>query len=218
MSTTMVNTFPPLHALDSPKSWFLASILLLHAGFFWALNNGFTLSVLRLPPPQTSLVAIPDDTTPVPPERLVEFDTSRLTRALPIPVPTAPQPELDLEAEILEVPTVQPSIGTAGQGPDATPQPVVVEPAIPRTGLSTPRYPPAAIRAGQTGTVVVAVYVLEDGRVGNVKLVSSSGHELLDQSALREARKWRFVPGTRDGIPVARWRQVPVKFELATRM
>jgi len=74
------------------------------------------------------------------------------------------------------------------------------------------------IRSGAEGTVVLSIYILADGRVGEVKLISSSGFAKLDQSALREAKKWRFIPGTSDGKPMAMWKQVPVTFRLNTRM
>jgi protein TonB len=47
-----------------------------------------------------------------------------------------------------------------------------------------------------------------------VKLERSSGFEKLDESAMREARKWRFIPGTSDGSPLAMWKQVPITFRL----
>jgi hypothetical protein len=40
MSATTVNAFPPLHAFNSSRSWFLALIVLVHLGFFWALTHG----------------------------------------------------------------------------------------------------------------------------------------------------------------------------------
>jgi protein TonB len=216
MSTTTVNTFPPLHALDSPKGWFIASIVLLHAGFFWALNNGFTLSVLRLPPPQTTVVEVPDKPTPPPEEIRPPIDTSRWSWSVPVPTPTAPRPVIDTFENTSNY--VVPSATTESTRSVAPPAPVIVEPAIPRSGLSTPAYPPRAIRENLTGTVVLSVYVLANGRVGDVELISSSGHASLDESALREARRWRLVPGTKDGAPAPMWRKVPVKFELTTRM
>lgn len=215
MSMTTVSTFPPLHAFDSPKSWFLAAIVLLHAGFFWALNNGFTLSVLRLPPPQTTLVPIPEVLKPPAHNRPIPVDRHS-TQSIPVPLPQLPQPVFTEE-----LPTEPPPIlgeETGAVGGVALPEPTVVAPTIPRAGLSEPTYPSAAIRGNQTGTVLLSVYVLETGHVGEVRLARSSGHSILDQSALREAKRWRFVPGTRDGAPTPMWRSVPITFELATRM
>ena len=84
-------------------------------------------------------------------------------------------------------------------------------------GLSEPIYPASEIRAGHTGTALLLLEILPNGWVGQVRLEQSSGFGKLDQSAMREARKWRFVPGTRDGIPVTLWKQVPIKFELHDR-
>ena len=53
-----------------------------------------------------------------------------------------------------------------------------------------------------------------NGKVLEVKLDRSSGYTLLDDSALREARRWRFVAGTQDGQPVAMWTKIPVTFRL----
>lgn len=80
--------------------------------------------------------------------------------------------------------------------------------------MSEPLYPSSEIRAGNAGTVVLSVLVLENGRIGHVRLDHSSGHPRLDESAMREARRWRLRPGMRDGVPVAMWKQIPVTFRL----
>jgi TonB family protein len=36
----------------------------------------------------------------------------------------------------------------------------------------------------------------------------------LDESAMREARKWRMKPGLQDGVATAMWKRVPVTFQL----
>jgi len=60
--------------------------------------------------------------------------------------------------------------------------------------------------------------VLPNGRVGDARIVRSTGYERLDKSALDEAkRNWRLVPATRDGQPVAQWYKVRVTFKLTTR-
>ena len=92
---------------------------------------------------------------------------------------------------------------------------VSLEPEIDhRVGLTQPLYPPQSIRTGEAGTVVLSVLVLGNGRVGDVRIDQSSGHPRLDESAAREARRWKLKPGTRDGVPVAMWKQIPVTFRL----
>jgi TonB family protein len=56
------------------------------------------------------------------------------------------------------------------------------------------------------------------GRVGDARIVKSTGFPALDQSALDEAkRKWRLTPATRDGVPFAQWHRLRVTFKLNTQ-
>jgi protein TonB len=87
-----------------------------------------------------------------------------------------------------------------------------------RYPLTQPPYPMGAVRAEQEGAVEIEVYVLPNGRVGDARVVKSTGHALLDQSALDEAkRRWRLLPATRDGVPYAQWHRLRVVFELRNR-
>ena len=67
-----------------------------------------------------------------------------------------------------------------------------------------PNYTADAMRAKVQGTVWVEAVVLQDGTVGEAKIVRSLDSTFgLDEEALKAARQWRFVPGTRFGQPVA---------------
>jgi protein TonB len=77
-----------------------------------------------------------------------------------------------------------------------------------------PRYPLSARRRGYQGTVILEVLVGHTGRVVDLRLAQSSGHGTLDDAALEAVRGWRFVPGTRDDLPVDMWVRVPVRFQL----
>jgi protein TonB len=56
--------------------------------------------------------------------------------------------------------------------------------------------------------------VLENGRVGEVKVENTAGHPDLDQAAADAIKKWRFEPARRGNQPVAVWLRMPVKFVL----
>jgi protein TonB len=77
-----------------------------------------------------------------------------------------------------------------------------------------PPYPLAARRQGTEGRVVLRARVLADGRCVEVRIVRSSGHALLDESALATVRRWNFVPATRAGKAVSSWAEVPIHFQL----
>jgi protein TonB len=217
MTATTINMFPSLHSWSSPRSWALAIIVLLHLGFFWVLTNGLSISmphVFDSEPP----VLIPTVEKPRPPEptKIVEPPVNlvppRLTYVEPEPLDIPPVSDETIAPYVPE-PT-QPGTFT-DHGGVSPPAPVVVEPRIDtRRGLSEPFYPPGEIRLGHEGTVLLSLHILADGRVGEVKLERSSGFQKLDESAIREAKRWRFVPGTSDGEAMAMWKQVPVTFRL----
>ncbi len=76
-----------------------------------------------------------------------------------------------------------------------------------------PPYPIAALRLGLQGTVVLRVVVAADGSPKSVAVLQSSGHAMLDASAVDTVRdKWRFVPARRNGVPVEDTVQVPIRF------
>jgi len=66
--------------------------------------------------------------------------------------------------------------------------------------------------------VIIAILVGQDGQVVQCRVANSSGHPLLDGSALATVRqKWRFKAGRKAGKPVARWVRVPVEFRITER-
>ena len=73
-----------------------------------------------------------------------------------------------------------------------------------------PTYPD--MKPGDEGTVMVQALVLEDGSVGDVRVVHSV--PMLDGAAIASVRQWRFKPAMSKGIPVAVWVAIPVKFSV----
>ena len=75
-----------------------------------------------------------------------------------------------------------------------------------------PAYTSEAMRARVEGVVRLECVVDTEGRVGAIKLLNSVDDEFgLDEEAIKAARQWRFIPGQRQGKPVA----VLVTIELA---
>src|SRR5262245_28339990 len=66
-----------------------------------------------------------------------------------------------------------------------------------------PNYTSDAMRAKVQGVVVLECVVRPDGSVGDVQVIRSLDSTFgLDQEAIKAAKQWRFVPGTRMGEPV----------------
>ncbi len=211
MSAT-VNSFPAFQSLNSPRAWTLAVIVLLHAGFFWALNTGLSRQIVTFIPPDIVARFLKEDVQPLPPP---PPPPDYQPRTDPFVMPTEPVPYFGTGEEtgtIHVTPTPQP---VPTPVPTPRPAPVVAQPQIdPARALSEPAYPAQDVRLGNTGTVLLSVLVLPDGKVGDVRLDRSSGFSRLDASAMTEAKKWRFKPGTQDGVPTAMWKQLPITFRL----
>ena len=77
-----------------------------------------------------------------------------------------------------------------------------------------PRYPESARRIHFQGVTILRVRVLENGRVGEIRVEKSAGHRDLDSSAMDAVKKWLFEPALRGKDPVAVWVLLPVSFEL----
>lgn len=73
-------------------------------------------------------------------------------------------------------------------------------------------YPPMLREAGIGGTAQVWLFVDETGAVTNTRLRGSSGHEALDEAALRVAETMRFQPARNEGADVAVWIALPMQF------
>lgn len=88
----------------------------------------------------------------------------------------------------------------------------VTTPSYAQTPL--PAYPPLARARGWEGTTLLRVEVLENGSVGRVELLRSSGHAALDHSAIETVKSWRFNPARHGDAPTACYIDVPVRFAL----
>ena len=100
-----------------------------------------------------------------------------------------------------------------GEAPAAAPVAAAGSDPVP-ISMPSPRYPPAALRNREAGTVLLRVEVGADGVPTGVAVLRSSRSRLLDRAASEAVRDWRFRPGQRDGQPVPGVVQVPINFDL----
>jgi TonB family protein len=99
-----------------------------------------------------------------------------------------------LVAVILAAPSAGTPQGVPRAG-DGVSLPTVIE-EFPLTLPVDPLRPPVA------GTVVLDAVIRETGAVGEVTIVEATD-QVAGQAAVDTLRRWRFGPGTRDGMPVA---------------
>jgi protein TonB len=206
----------PLSRIDSKRIAANSLAVLVHVLAFAVLMlpRTWTPPTRPAPPP---LVVMPEIVTPKPP--------------VPMPPPD-PQPERPRTPTPAATPAAVATPAAEGPavldtGTQAAPPQNEGTPADTYTpgppGLATlaydvhpaPRYPRSAMRAGQSGTVVLKVLVDEQGWPRQVEVETSSGHRELDRAAREQVLSaWRFHPATDQGRPVSAYALVPIAFSL----
>jgi periplasmic protein TonB len=180
---------------------------------------------IELPTPKPT-VEIPRE--PKPQKQIVESPAPKLAYTAP-PTPTtsmevvAAAPQIVLAEAARETPKVE-TVTTTQIAIPATSPPPPVQQLPPKIELPSssadylnnpaPPYPPQSKRLGEQGRVLLRVYVSEEGLPRAVELKQSCGYERLDDIALATVKKWKFVPGKRNGVAEAMWVNVPLVFEL----
>lgn len=79
---------------------------------------------------------------------------------------------------------------------------------------SRPIYPRVARESGWEGTVIVRTLIDTNGVPSQVKIRKSCGHPTLDQAAQDAVKFWTFQPAKDGNIPITKWVDIPIKFEL----
>ena len=80
-----------------------------------------------------------------------------------------------------------------------------------------PAYPWVARQRSVEGSVTLSVELLADGTVGQVHVLASSGHSILDKAAEEAAKGWKHAPATQNGVAVTRWAKQVIDFRLDER-
>ncbi|MDR4496029.1 MAG: TonB family protein [Nitrospirales bacterium] len=115
-------------------------------------------------------------------------------------LPPAPRPLTTTRPKALQA---SPPVSTG----ERTTSPVIL-------ASSKPLYPRVAREAGWEGTVIVRTLINHEGVPTQTEIRKSSGHPPLDQSAMEAIKTWTFRPAQDGNIPIAKWVDIPVKFDL----
>jgi protein TonB len=132
------------------------------------------------------------------------------------PPPFVPPPDIVIQQQTASNNTI--TVQHQQQVVPPPPKPVGVSaPALISGGAkcNTSYYPPIAVRLNQEGTTTVNVHVGADGGVTGVDIATSSGHDSLDQAAVKcITNAWKFKPAMENGQPVATSKQYNLKWQL----
>lgn len=155
------------------------------------------------PPAKTSTKPpIPSKTADTPPSSTNEASPSTTASASPAPAADHATPATSTPA-----------------GPAASPPAIAPKIELPSSNadyLHNPRppYPALSKRLGEQGKVVLRVFIEANGSASQASVLTSSGYDRLDQTALQTVLRWRYVPGKRNGEPEAMWFNIPIQFIL----
>jgi protein TonB len=167
-----------------------------------------TLREKPLPPPKEKKALGSKAETPIP------LPSGKITASLP-------SPEENVEREAAP-PSPKNLLGS--EGLEASLIPKGEDHPLPSRALPVvgpkyyrnpkPRYPRIARKQGYEGIVVLKVEILPNGRVGQIRVKKSSGYRMLDRSALKTVKGWKFIPAKRGEDPIGMWAEIPIRFEL----
>lgn len=165
------------------------------------------------------LVAPPAPPVPVaPPPPPLAKPLPRTPPPVAKPLIAAPPPPAPVAEAFLapQAPVPLPVVAAPPPAPPAPPAPARNLPASAVQYLEppVPIYPRASRRAGESGRVVLRVFVDEGGRPRQMLLHTSSGFARLDEAAAAAVAKARFKPYIDNGQPLAGWALVPLSFDL----
>ena len=216
----------------------VSSVVMFHIAALWAMHTGLLQRVVEVVVPVMAISqAEPPPPPPKPPEPVKPPEPPKLTPPpktpqpvlTPPPTPQPPAPATPEPPAVLAAPTAAPTAPAVQAAPPAPPPPAPPAPPPPPAAPAKvempsskadylhnppPDYPRMSKRLGEQGKVVLKVLIGTDGAPQKVELVTSSGFERLDKSAMDAAMRWRYVPGKRGGVPEAMWYQVPIQFTL----
>ncbi|MEO6033027.1 MAG: energy transducer TonB [Burkholderiaceae bacterium] len=150
---------------------------------------------------------------PPPPRPVIAAAPSPAPAAFVVPAPP-PEPVVEVPEPLAALPTP-----AAPPAPPASPAPAPLPRNLPASAvqyLEPPvlAYPRLSMRNGESGRVLVRVYIDTAGLPRNVQLNASSGFARLDDAAVMAVGKARFKPYIENGQPTAGWALIPLKFEL----
>lgn len=207
-----------------------SSVVVFHVAALWALQSGLLRRAIEvvvpaeilsefitppLPKPPPPVPTPPQPKPPLPQPKAPSPPPPPMPLAIPdpVPVPTAP---VGVTTPPAPLPPIAAPVAATPAPPAPPPAPKIELPSSDADYLQNPKppYPPMSQRLGEQGKVVVRVLIGTDGQAQQAEVKTSSGFERLDQAALATVKRWRYVPGKRNGVVEAMWFNVPINFVL----
>lgn len=147
-------------------------------------------------------------------EHEAAFESEVLQRAISFPEPVVIE---ERKEKVPINPPVKPSIQPSqAESVAAIEQFAGVEDKEPAdlTANRPPSYPIEALRQRLEGIVLLRIFISTSGEIERVEIAKSSGHLILDQTAVTAVRTWQARPAKQAGKFVATVEILPIHFRL----
>jgi protein TonB len=206
--------FQVAHA-NSHRVVSIGAVALFHVLAIYALASGLAQNLMAKLPQEFKAEVIPPKQEVVKPPPPPPPDLQKP------PPPFVPPPDISIQTE-----AAAPNTITVQSKLPPPPQP----PAQPKpAGISAPvalksahncadrYYPPIAVRLNQEGTTHVRITVSADGQVTDAKVSESSGHDSLDEAALKcvMGGSWGgYKPALQNGQAITAQTEVVIRWNL----
>ena len=138
--------------------------------------------------------------------RELSFPIPNTKNLLPLPDETIVKIPVQFNIDHL-TPEFHPLIDPIGKirGIRSSPKPIHPE---------RPSYPRFAREQGWKGVTVLRIVIDPDGKVSSAMTHKSSGHSILDESAIKKVRQWVFEPAKNGEFKIASTVNLPIHFDL----
>ncbi len=197
------------------------------------MASGIALSLIAEKPvaaqPPVAVPANPVTAPPLEKKQPAKYVPRKKKKKIAVsePVPSTPLPVTAPQIQPAQVkPKEQSAPKALVSAPKKTPkqlEPVSLsQPGSPKSTKARPRYeqnppptyPRLARRRGLEGIVLLDVLVDAAGIVRQVGLAKTSGHTILDKSAVKAVKKWIFHPGKLNGENIEMNVRIPINYSL----
>jgi periplasmic protein TonB len=183
----------------------------LHIALIYALVTGLARKVVEviIPPLETKIieeVKPPADKPPPPPPPKLA--------APPPPFIPPPEVRIDAPAQMQNTITAVSTTKPAAEAPIRPAAPSRTAAVVEASSCAKPEYPPASLRAQETGIVVLSFLIGTDGLVHDSKVERSSGFRRLDEAARRGLGLCKFRPATIEGKPEQAWARIEYEWKI----
>lgn len=167
------------------------------------------------PPPDNEKAAPAPSVVPPPEERIRQQEPRRRPEAVPPPPSQVP------EGAVITAQSQRPQAQETAEPEEGAP-PAGAKLITPGPGVEYPEpvteisaaYPQAAMASGRKTKVRVAVLVDENGNVIQTRIREGDPSGLgFNEAASEAARRMRYLPATKDGVPGKFWAEILLEFE-----